>query len=58
MIEKPTWLKYALYYPEEDEDGYDGVHAGGIKGIREDAPDEVKREFKKYNEIISKGIKL
>ena len=53
---------YLVYYPDEDEEGYDGIHAGGIKGIRDDAPEEAKEAFYKFmeerNEAIANGIKL
>ena len=41
---------YLIFYPEEDEDGFDGVHYGGIKGIRDDAPQSAKEAFIKYQE--------
>ncbi|MDO5361968.1 MAG: hypothetical protein Q4F03_04880 [Eubacteriales bacterium] len=40
--------KYLEFYPEEDEEGFDGVHYGGIKGIKEDAPDEAKIAYLNY----------
>ena len=58
---KAFW-DYIEYYPNEDEDGYDGIHSGGIKGIREDAPQEAKQSFnefvKEVNEAKANGIKL
>ena len=30
---------YIETYTYEDEEGYDGVHDGGIKGLRSDAPE-------------------
>lgn len=39
---------YLIFYPEEDEEGFDGEHYGGIKGISNDAPDEAKKAFKEY----------
>lgn len=54
--------EYLIYYPEEDETDYDGVHSGGIKGICDDAPDEVKKEFEKFlnNQKVAKkkGLRI
>lgn len=54
--------KYLVYYPEEDQPGFDGIHHGGIKGIREDAPESAKAKFAKYQKRIAslerKGICL
>lgn len=44
---KSFW-NYLEFYPEEDEEGFDGIHSGGIKGIREDAPEEAKKAYKEY----------
>ena len=53
---------YLLFYPYSDEDGYDGIHEGGIKGLREDAPEEARKQFLEYlrekEEAVKKGIKL
>ena len=58
---KAFW-DYIEYYPNEDEYGYDGIHSGGIKGIREDAPQEAKLSFNEFvkeaNEAKSNGTKL
>lgn len=57
---KPFW-RYIEFYPESDEDSYDGIHDGGIKGLTDDAPDSAKEAFKKYlnkqAELKSQGIK-
>ncbi len=49
-------------YPCEDEPGYDGVHDGGIIGIREDAPESAKKAFAEYQNLMEKyekeGIKI
>lgn len=62
MIERPIWWDYAEFYPYEDEEGYDGVHDGGLKGVSDDAPDEIKNAFKEYKaemeEAERRGIKL
>lgn len=58
MMIEPIWWEYAIFYPEEDEPGYDGVHDGGIKGISDDAPDEAKKAFDEYMQTINKGEKM
>lgn len=63
MMEKePIFWKYLEFYPYEDEEDYDGVHNGGIKGISENAPDEMKEEFEKYQKEMeiaeNRGVKL
>lgn len=62
MMERPIWWDYVEFYPYEDEEDYDGIHNGGIKGISENAPDEVKKEFEKYQKEMeiaeNQGIKL
>lgn len=52
------FLEYLELYPDEDEPGFDGVHYGGIRGIREDAPESAKEAFKEYQEAIQNGIKI
>lgn len=37
--------EYLEYYPYSDEEGYDGVHDGGLKGIKDNAPDWAKKIF-------------
>lgn len=44
---KAFW-DYLEFYPEEDEPDYDGIHDGGIKGIREDAPKAAKEAYLEY----------
>ena len=34
------------YWPDMDQPDYDGVHCG-FKGLREDAPEEIKELYKK-----------
>ncbi len=48
---------YIEFYPEEDEPDFDGVHFGGIKGIRRDAPDNIKALFKKYQDEQEEAAK-
>lgn len=45
-----SFWDYLIYYPEEDEDDFDGIHYGGIKGIRDDAPAMAKKEFARFQE--------
>ena len=48
---------YLTFFPEEDEDGFDGIHYGGIKGIRDDAPESAKEAFAKYQEKQQEALK-
>ena len=41
---------YLIFYPEEDEPGFDGVHYGGIKGINDEAPAQAKKAFAQYQQ--------
>lgn len=54
---KEFW-DYLEFYPEEDDADFDGVHYGGIKGIRPDAPPEAKIAFQEHMEKISNGNKV
>lgn len=58
---KEFW-DYLEFYPEEDEEGYDGIHDGGIKGIKNNAPEPAKKQFaeyqKKQTEARKNNIKL
>lgn len=45
------FINYLEYYPEEGEEGYDGVHNGGWKGLREDAPEEARKQYADYMEM-------
>lgn len=53
---------YLEYYPEDDEEGYDGIHNGGIKGISVNAPDAAKVDYNKWvakcNEAKIRGLKI
>lgn len=42
------WMQYLVYYPGEDEEGYDGVHDGGIKGMSDNAPDSARKAFEDF----------
>jgi len=48
---------YLECYPDEDEPGFDGVHYGGIKGIKEDAPESAKKAFKKFQAELEEAKK-
>ncbi len=54
--------EYLEYYPEADEEGYDGVHFGGIKGLRPDAPESAKKAYAEWvalqKEYERRGIKV
>ena len=41
-------LGYLEYYPYDDDPNYDGIHSGGIKGIKPDAPETAKKAFEKF----------
>lgn len=45
---------YIIRYPTSLDEGYDGVHDGGIKGLKPDAPKEVVEEFKRYISYVEK----
>jgi hypothetical protein len=53
---------YVEFYPESDEEGYDGIHSGGIKGLVKDAPEKAKEAYEKFRkmeeEAKKQGIKL
>lgn len=51
------WRKYAIEYPMSDEPGYDGVHDGGYKGIREDAPEHIKRAYEAEMKMREEALK-
>lgn len=61
-MEKSIFWDYLVFYPYSDEKDYDGIHDGGVKGILDDAPDEVKRAFETYmlakEQAERDGIKL
>lgn len=44
------WMQFLVYYPGEDEEGYDGVHDGGIKGVSDNAPAEARKAFDNFME--------
>ena len=48
MEDNLKWMEYAVFYPCEGEEGYDGVHDGDVKGIRDDAPPEIVKVYEKY----------
>lgn len=48
MMIMPDWWEYAVFYPDVDEPDYDGIHSGGLKGIRDDAPQEMKDAYEQF----------
>ena len=54
---KAFW-DYLEYYAEEDEEDYDGIHSGGVRGIRADAPETAKQAYKEYLKQQKGGNKL
>lgn len=61
-LELMKFWDYLEYYPDEDEPGFDGVHNGGIKGIRDDAPESAKKAYEEWREkkerFLKQGIKI
>ena len=57
-----SFWDYLIFYPDEDEEGFDGFHYGGIKGIRDDAPEEAKKAFEEFlkekEELRRRGEKI
>ena len=58
---KDFW-EYLEYYPNEDEEGYDSIHSGGIKGLRPDAPESAKKAYAEWMKLQKEyerlGIKV
>lgn len=52
------WLDYAVFYPAPGEPGFDGVHYGGVKGVKPDAPAWAKKKFEERAEAEKQGYKL
>lgn len=56
------FIEYVEFYPDEDEPGFDGIHYGGVKGIRRDAPESAKKAFAEHleweEELKKEGIKV
>ena len=44
------FIDYLEYYPGSDEEGYDGIHDGGWKGLSPDAPEEAKKQYAEFME--------
>ena len=44
--------KYMVFYPDEDESGFDGIHYGGFKCLSEDAPESAIKAYEEYEKII------
>ena len=48
-LEERPWIPYAIYYPDEDEVGYDGIHTCyDIKELRPNTPDWIKKAYEEY----------
>lgn len=52
------WLEYAEFYPYEDEEGYDGIHDGGVKGLKPNAPEKARKAYEEYLKLLKKGFKV
>lgn len=56
------FIRYTEDYPSRGEPGFDGVHDGGIKGLKPGAPDSAVKAYKKYQKMMRKaereGVKL
>ncbi len=48
MILEPSFWNYLVFFPHEDEQGYDGIHDGGIKCIKDNAPEWAKKAYAEY----------
>lgn len=51
--ELADWIEW---YPTEDDEDYDGVHDGGIKGAKKNAPPEIKEEIYIIMKDIEEGF--
>ena len=65
MIDYDTvkdFIDYVEYYPNEDEPGFDGVHYGGMKGLKSGVPESAVTAWNNYiemeKEAEAQGIKL
>ena len=47
------FMPYEVFYPEKGQPGYDGVHDGGFKCLREDAPESAKKAFAEYLKLTN-----
>ncbi len=60
MIDNPLkWYNTALKYAipkQSDKDNNDIINYGDVFLIRDSAPEEVKKDFKKYNNLIKKVL--
>ena len=52
------YLKYAIFYPEEDEPDYDGTHKGGVKTLRDDAPEWAWEQYNAHRKAEADGIAI
>ena len=54
---KDFW-EYVEFYPYRCEKDYDGIHDGGIKGVRADAPESAKKAYAKWAKEEEENRKL
>ena len=48
-LEERPWVPYAIYYHDEDEVGYDGIHiCYDIKELKPNTPDWIKKAYEEY----------
>lgn len=46
-----AFWNYLEFYPYDDDPDYDGIHSGGIKGIKPDAPETAKVAFEEFQKM-------
>ena len=51
-----SFWDYVIFWPEEDDKDFDGIHYGGIKAIRGDAPESAKEAFARYQKEIQAAL--
>lgn len=51
------WMEYAVFYAYADEEDYDGVHNGGLKGMKDDAPEWAKKMYDEFAKKVLRGIR-
>lgn len=44
--------EYKIFYPDEDEPGFDGIHYGDFKCLSEDAPESARKAYEEYEKIL------
>ena len=48
MIDISGFCDYLELYPYSDDPDYDGIHDGGYKGLRPDAPPEAVEAYARF----------